>query len=512
MPDPTGFPALITAGPAAGLRILAVDDDPGTLEVVVSMLRTLGYEVATARSGADALHVLESAPPSIVVTDLVMPDVDGAELVRRVKASNPAIPVVVMSVLDSVERAVELLKTGADDYLTKPLSLEVLGAHLESIVNKLATRRNVEELEDLVRYAFNPGKDFVLGPSEAILSVAAKIPAMARTDATVLIVGENGTGKELVARAIHSASRRAERKLTSVSCASIPDGLWERELFGHVKGAFSDAGTGAPGLVKAADGGTLFLDEVGEIPLTVQAKLLRFLQEKEIRPVGAASTTVVDVRVVAATNRDLAAEVTAGRFRPDLYYRLNVIPLRMPSLRERKADIPGLATHFLTRYADRFSRPVVGFSPLALQRICSHDYPGNVRELENVVQQALVAARYTVIAADDIPVGDPTITEERPTALAPAAAERAGPEPSPAPDDEDLPPFGEAKRSTVQAFERSYVTRLLARHEGNVSRAALAAGLPRKSLSRIMNRYRIRGGPNGTGGRRGRPTGSSGPG
>ena len=507
-------PTLLDATPdRSAFRVLVVDDDPTSLQLVVSLVRSLGFDVEPAGNGEDALVRFEATQPQLVLSDLMMPGIDGAELLRRIKAANPSIPVMIMSVLDSVGQAVELLKSGADDYLTKPVARDTLERKLSTLVERSLVQRDVEELRGLIRFAFDPGSDFIVGPSPAMLAVVAKIPTMARTDATIVINGESGTGKELVARAIHHASRRARGPLISFSCGSVPDGLWERELFGHVKGAFSDAGEGGPGVVEAADGGTLFLDEVGEIPLAMQAKLLRFLQEKEYRPVGSVKSKQADVRLVSATHRDLQKMVADGTFRQDLFYRLNVIPLRMPSLRDRKEDIPLLASHFLRAYAKAFEKPVVGFSPTALQKLASYDFPGNVRELENAVQQALVATRYTVLCADDIPVGDAALQEPKPAELA-AMVERKEPlaadgEPhasvSALSTVELELPYNDAKELAVKHFERTYVEELLARHGGNVSRAARAAGLPRKSLSRIMARHEISAGPDGEGGRPGRP-------
>jgi DNA-binding NtrC family response regulator len=504
-------PALL--GPSTAredLRVLVVDDDPTSLQLVVTLVRSLGFAVETAGNGQDGLARFEATQPQLVISDLMMPILDGAGLLAWIKELNPSVPVMIMSVLDSVDQAVKLLKSGADDYLSKPVSRQVLETKLDALVERLLIRRDVEELRELIRSAFELGEGFIVGPSSAMLQVVAKIPTMARTDATIVIYGESGTGKELVARAIHHASRRAKGPMISFSCASVPDGLWERELFGHVKGAFSDAGDGGPGVVETAHGGTLFLDEVGEIPLAMQAKLLRFLQEKEYRPVGSVKPKHADVRLVSATHRDLEAMVAREEFRQDLYYRLNVIPLRMPALRERKEDIPLLAAHFLRRYASSFDKPVVGFSPLALQKLASYDFPGNVRELENAVQQSLIATRYTVICADDIPVGDANLSELKPQELAeppPAiAAVRSGEQVLPDAAGVDLAlPYNEAKERAVKHFERSYVEALLERNSGNVSRAARDAGLPRKSLSRIMARHDIGGGPDGEGGRPGRP-------
>jgi len=494
--------------------VLVVDDDPTSRTLTGQILETLGYQVITATNGEEGLERFEEQRPALVISDLMMPIMDGAEMLQRIKSDNPTVPVVIMTVVDSADQAVRLIKSGADDYLTKPLSMGVLQPRIQALVDRMRLSRDVEELEGLIAFAFNPSEHFVLGTSAAFLKVVAKIPQLARTEVSVLLYGESGTGKELVARAVHHASRRAQGPLITVSCANIPETLWEREFFGHVKGAFSDSGAGAPGLIEAAAGGTLFLDEVGEIPLGMQAKLLRFLQEREYRAVGSTRTLKADVRVVSASNRDLEAEVKAGRFRSDLFYRLNVVPLGIPPLRERKEDIPHLATHFLRRYAEDFGKEVVGFTPVALQRLCSHDYPGNVRELENVIQQCIIAARHNLVSALDVPVGDAALVE-LPGPLAEAASTAADLE-----EPEQLVPdklgrlqlsvnlnrtYNDARQLAIARFEQAYVNRLLREHDGNVSRAARSAGLPRKSLSRVMARHGIAAGPDGKGGRPGRP-------
>jgi two-component system response regulator HydG len=492
----------------AGQRLLVVDDDLELGELLVGVIGELGLEAVAASSAEGALASFEQSSPTLVLTDLMMPEVSGAELLARLKERNPTIPVLVMSVVNSVEQAVELLKSGADDYLVKPLDFQVLRARLETALRKLSSALDLEELERLIDRSFAPQVGIVWGTSAAMLRVAAQVPRIARTNASVLIRGESGTGKEMIARAIHHASRRAQQPLVSVSCASIPDGLWEREFFGHVKGAYSDAGSGGPGLVSVAGEGTLFLDEVGEIPLPMQAKMLRFLQEKEYRPVGSTVLKQANLRIIAATNRDLVQEIAAGRFREDLYYRLNVLQLELPPLRIRKQDLPHLAGFFLTRYAREFEKPVQGFSPRAIQRLSSHEFPGNVRELENVVQQALVNAQHTLVIAADLPVGDPTILEPS-LGAEPAATSVEPARPAGGLAVRSELPYTEAKRQVSEEFERLYVQEVLARHGGNVSRAAAASGLPRKSLARVMARHGLGAGPDGTGGKPGRPRGES---
>ena len=502
-----------TGAPLRGqLTVLVVDDDPTSCALTGQILETLGYRVISATNGQEGLSQFLELRPDLVISDLMMPIMDGAEMMQKIKADNPAVPVIIMTVVDSADQAVRLIKSGADDYLIKPLSMGVIQPRIQALVDRMNLHQDVEELEGLIAFAFNPSDHFVLGASVAFLKVVAKIPQLARTEVSVLLYGESGTGKELVARAVHHASRRSSGPLITVSCANIPETLWEREFFGHVKGAFSDSGAGSPGLIEAASGGTLFLDEVGEIPLTMQSKLLRFLQEREYRAVGSTRVNKADVRVVSASNRDLEVEVKAGRFRSDLFYRLNVVPLQIPPLRQRKEDIPYLASHFLRRYARSFDKEVVGFSHMALQKLCSHDYPGNVRELENVIQQSIIATRHNLVGAHDVSVGDPALVESLASPLgvtAPAPVQQPAFTPHgrgllQIPVDISLA-YNEARQHTISQFEQAYVTRLLGDHDGNVSRAARGAGLPRKSLSRVMARHNIAAGPDGKGGRPGRP-------
>ena len=440
----------------------------------------------------------------MIVTDLKLPGMSGHDLVKAVRLDNPTTPILIMSVINSVEQAVALINSGADDYLIKPLDFSAFKDRVERALRSIATTRDLHLVETSLQRALEPGNGVIWGTSPAMLRAVAQIPMLARTDAPVLVHGESGVGKEIVARAIHYSSRRAGGPMVAISCAAIPEGLWEREFFGHVKGAYSDSGSGGPGVVEAAEGGTLFLDEIGEVPFGMQAKLLRFLQEKEYRRVGDTELRKSDVRIVSATNRDLQLECAAGRFREDLYYRIGVLPLALPPLRERKEDITQYAMHFLRRYAEEYDKPVIGFSPRALQKLCSHDFPGNIRELENITQQCLARARYSIIGADDIPVGNPSFTEERP-----GQAEASPPATAGEPFTESVyaSPYSEAKAAVTANFEIRYVSRLLKEHDGNITRAAEAAGLTRKSLSRIIKRNEL-GAESGYQPRLGRPLGS----
>jgi two-component system response regulator HydG len=389
-------------------RILVADDHDAVREGMILSLTRLGHEVVGVRGGAEALAAYRKRPADVVVTDLRMLPVDGIEVVRRLREADPEATVVVVSAHGTIPVAVEAMREGAIDFIEKPFSPEVLRARVDKAIEIARERRGArtararaEALEqDLVREHDPHG---LVGRSEPMRKVLEQIRKVAATDATVLVLGESGTGKELVARALHDASPRRDRPFVSVSCAAIPEGLLESELFGHERGAFTGAIRRKLGRFELAHEGTLFLDEVGEIPPATQVKLLRVLQERCFERVGGEETVEVDVRVVSATNRDLAAAVREGRFREDLYYRLDVVSIALPPLRERPGDVDELAAHFLSKLAPRLGRAVTGFAPEALECLRRHAWPGNVRELENVLEQALVFADGDLVRALDLP-------------------------------------------------------------------------------------------------------------
>ncbi len=412
-------------------RILVADDHDAVREGMILSLTRLGHEVQGVRGGAEALAAYRKRPADVVVTDLRMVPVDGIEVVRRLREADPEATVVVVSAHGTIPVAVEAMREGAIDFLEKPFAPEVLRARVEKAIEIARERRGArtararaEALEqDLVREHDPHG---LVGRSEPMRRVLEQVHKVAVTDATVLVLGESGTGKELVARALHDASPRRGGPFVSVSCAAIPEGLLESELFGHEKGAFTGAIRRKLGRFELAHEGTLFLDEVGEIPPATQVKLLRVLQERCFERVGGEETVEVDVRVVSATNRDLAALARDGRFREDLYYRLDVVSIVLPPLRDRPGDVEELARHFLSRLAPRLGRPVTGFTPEALECLRRHRWPGNVRELENVLEQALVFADGERVRVEDlpealrrapppgalpVPAGDRTLTE-----------------------------------------------------------------------------------------------------
>ncbi|ABC84004.1 sigma-54-dependent transcriptional regulator [Anaeromyxobacter dehalogenans] len=391
-------------------RILVADDHDALREGMVITLARLGHDVLAVRGGAEAIAAYRKRAADVVVTDLRMVPVDGIEVVRRIRAEDPDATVVVISAHGTIATAVDAMREGAIDFLEKPFSTEALRARVEKAVEIARERRGAQTAraraevldQDRVREREPHG---LVGSSEPMRRVHDQIRKVAPTDATVLVLGESGTGKELVARAIHEASLRREKPFVSISCAAIPEGLLESELFGHERGAFTGAIRRKLGRFELAHEGTLFLDEVGEIPPSVQVKLLRVLQERCFERVGGEETVEVDVRVISATNRDLTRMVAEGRFREDLYYRLNVVPIQLPPLRERPGDVDELARAFLERLAPRIGRPVTSFAPEALELLRRHPWPGNVRELENVVEQALVFADGAAVRPEDLPEG-----------------------------------------------------------------------------------------------------------
>lgn len=381
-------------------RILAVEDDPEMLALLQEHLESEGHRVIAVREGAQALQRLRAEPIDLVLTDLKMPNVDGMEVLRAAREGAPDIPVILITAFGSIETAIQAMRQGAYDYVTKPFALEeislLVAKALETRHLRAENLRLREELEG--RYRF----ENLLGKSPAMQTVFDLIRRVAGGESNVLITGATGTGKELVARAIHFNSSRAKGPFVPVNCAAIPEGLLESELFGHVKGAFTGAVAAHRGLFLGAAGGTLFLDEIASMPLALQAKVLRAIQEREVRPVGGSEVSPVDLRLVAASNRDLKTLVTAGEFREDLYYRLAVIPVHLPPLRERLEDIPLLAEAFLRKYAVSVGRAIKGFSPEAMAQLLTHPWPGNVRELENVVERAVNLCGHEEISAADL--------------------------------------------------------------------------------------------------------------
>ncbi len=382
-------------------RILVVDDEVNARTALAELLRDEGYEVETAADAFKALGKYEAFSPHVVVTDLKMPGMDGIELVKKIRAMEDAAAVVVMTAFGAVASAVDAMRAGAAEYLTKPLDFDELLVVVDKVFEQQALRRETRQLRVRVRDRVAPSN--IVGVSPPMQRVFEVVDQVAPSRATVMISGESGTGKELVANAIHQRSPRANGPFVKLHCAALAESLLESELFGHEKGSFTGASARKDGRFQIADGGTLFLDEIGEISPTIQVKLLRFLQEHEFERVGGTQTIRVDVRVIAATNRNLTEEVAKGRFREDLFYRLNVVALEMPPLRDRRSDIPGLAKFFLDRYMRENAKQIEGFAPETIELLIAYDWPGNVRELENAIERAVVLTTGTTVEARFLP-------------------------------------------------------------------------------------------------------------
>ena len=450
-------------------RVLVVDDDDAHRGMLRMMLRSWGYEVDEAGDGDAAVEAVRAQSYDAVLTDVRMARMDGIHALKGILAYNPALPVILMTAYSSVETAVEALRLGAFDYLIKPLDFEALRQCLQKAIEQ--SRCSVENRE-LRRQLTEAAGPEILGHSPAVEELRAIIATVAPTEATVLINGESGTGKELVARALHMASERASRPLVTVNCAALAENLLESELFGHERGAFTGADKRREGRFVQADGGTLFLDEIGEMPLALQAKLLRALQQGEVQRVGSDKPLTVDVRVIAATNRNLQIEVAEKRFREDLYFRLNVINIEVPPLRRRPEDIPLLAAHFLQRYAERNRKSIKGFSPQALDILLRHDWPGNVRELENAVERAAILCNGDLITPRELPQ---TVSQSGGAApLAEAPAEQGE---------------GSLAGLKLDDVERRAIEETLRQTGDNKSEAARRLGITRATLHNKLRKY-----------------------
>lgn len=382
-------------------RILLVDDEKNILKVMSASLKKEGYEVETARSGEDAIEKVGNNRYNLVITDYKLPGINGLDLLKELKVKNAELLVIILTAYGTIEKAVEAMKKGASNYLTKPLNLEELTLVVRDAMERHAL---IEENKDLKRrlldkYSF----DNIIGKSPAIEEVFRMIRMVSQSNANILIIGESGTGKELVALAIHYDSERKDFPFIPVDCAAIPEGLLENEIFGHEKGAYTGAHDRRLGMIEQAHMGTIFLDEVGELSLNLQKKLLRVLQEREFHRLGGKERVKVNIRVIAATNRDLQQDVKEGRFREDLFYRLNVVTIPIPSLRERMNDVPLLAEHFLGKYNDENKKDIRSFTPEVMKLFMSYEWLGNVRELENIVERAVVLCNFEKIVVDNIP-------------------------------------------------------------------------------------------------------------
>ncbi|HYH96944.1 sigma-54 dependent transcriptional regulator [Hyalangium sp.] len=444
-------------------RILVVDDEDNARRAIVTILGEEGYEVSEASNGVDALARIAEFSPAVVLSDVRMPQMDGLTLLKKARELGSDTTFVMMTAFASVETAVEAMRAGADNYLLKPLNADTVLVILGKALEKRSLRREAESLREQVRQRSRFHN--IIGDSPQLQGVYDVIRRAAATRATVLILGESGTGKELIAQALHHESQRRDKPFIRVHCAALSENLLESELFGHEKGSFTGAAARKEGRFELADGGTLFLDEIGEISPSVQVKLLRVLQQREFERVGGTQTLKVDVRIVAATHRDLTAEVKAGRFREDLFYRLNVVSVTLPPLRERKSDIPPLVSHFLEKYGESYGKEVKGLAPGTLQALLAHDWPGNIRELENAIERAVVLALGAEVATDDLP---PVLRGPRPlgttsTNLIPGAS--------------------------MGTIEREAILRTLEMVQGSTSRAAEILGISVRKIQYRLKEY-----------------------
>jgi two-component system response regulator HydG len=446
-------------------NILIVDDDAAHRLMLREAVKDRGRRSLEASSGEEGLKVLETEAVDLVLLDIKMPGMGGMEALKHIKAFNPVLPVIMMTAYATVQTAVEALKMGAEDYLLKPLNLDELEEAIQAVIQSsigqpFESPFSVPQLE---------GMDLVAESAvmQEILDDAVRV---ASTDATVLLTGESGSGKEVLAEVVHRMSARAEKRILTVNCAAIPDTLIESELFGHKRGSFTGADRDKEGLFQAAEGGTLFLDEIGDLPLPAQAKLLRVLQDGKVTPVGGTSEIETDVRIIAATNRDLEEDVEKGRFREDLFYRISVFPIRTPPLRERKIDIPPLAELFLKRFVGRHGKDIKGFTPKALTNLLSHDWPGNVRELMNVIERAVILSRYEYLDMADLPG---IISDDLPDTIGSAPSLQTG--------------------ITLREMEKILIEKTLTDTDSNRTHSARILGITRKTLLSKIREYGIEG-------------------
>ncbi len=445
---------------AAKERILVMDDDEGLLTLLRMRLTSFGFEVTLCSNGKAAIAHIQQTPFDFAILDVRMPDIGGLKVMEELLQLHPTLPVLILTAHGCIPDAVEAMKKGAYSYLTKPFDDKELQACIDKALSQKRMTQEIHRLKMLVNELY--GMENVVARSPQMQAILQQVSRVANTDATVCISGETGTGKEVIARVIHCNSSRATGPFVGVNCAAIPESLFESELFGHTRGSFTGAYQSKTGLFETGHRGTLFLDEIGELPLALQGKLLRAIQEREVFPIGARQPVKVDVRLITATNKDLSAAVQDGRFREDLFYRIQVVPLALPSLRERRQDIPALAQHFLKRSAARANKAIRGFVPDALQKLTVYSWPGNIRELENVVEHAVIMATQDMITPDLLPIARP-----------------AG--------KGTLVPLTEAKES----FERDYLKTLLQITEGNISRASQIAGRYRSDFYKLLKKYHL---------------------
>ncbi len=464
------------------LNLLIIDDEEKTRQILEINLQS-AHNVILAKNGREALSLLQSEPIDIVLTDLKMPEVDGQTVMKEVKKMGRNIPVIIMTAFGTVENAVSMMKEGAFDYLTKPIDLDQLDLVLTRAMNHVKLIRENEELRNQLRSIGNLSN--IITASPKIQDVLKTVQQIASTNFTVLIEGETGTGKELIARAIHSSSHRAAKTFVAINCGAIPRELLESEFFGSEKGAFTGATSRRIGKFEQASGGTLFLDEIGELPIELQVKLLRAIEEQAIIRVGANEKISLDLRIVAATNRKLKIEVEAGRFRSDLYYRLNVVNIALPPLRERSEDVPLLAQHFLMKHKQNVGKDIKGFEPTALIYLKAYQWRGNVRELENAVVRSMVAASEEYITIDDLPADLHIGSND-------------GQESIPSSYQEFLSQKKILKDKHLREFEKYFILEALRNNQWNISQTAKSLDMDRRQLQNMMKEHGLKSKENET--------------
>jgi two-component system response regulator PilR (NtrC family) len=456
-------------------RILVVDDERSMRELLAIVLGREGYEVVVAENGRQALDELERRPVDLLISDIHMPDMTGLDVLRTAKGMNPDLAGIMVTAFASTETAIEALRMGAYDYIHKPFNVD----ELKIVVLGALERRRLRRENVLLKRVLGERHQFsnIIGRSESMLAVFELIETIAQTSSTVLVTGESGTGKELAARAIHFNSARKDRPFVAVNCGALTETLLESELFGHVRGAFTGAATNKKGLIEVAERGTIFLDEIGEMSPLMQVKLLRVLQERVFRRVGGTDEIAADIRIITATNRDLAQMVSESKFREDLYYRINVIPLHLPTLRERGEDIPILAEHFVTRFAAELGKPVQGLAAESLSLLVQYHWPGNIRELENAMERAVALERTPVILPPSLP------------AAVRAAGGAAGAPTEDVLEADTLPDSGFDLERHVREIERQYITEALRRTDGVKVKAAELLGMSFRSFRYYAKKY-----------------------
>ena len=471
---------------AESARILVVDDERSMREMLAILLKREGHQVAVAENGRGAIELLNQRPFDLVVSDARMPDVDGLEVLRHARSINPSIIAIMVTAYGSPDLLRGVAQLGVNDYVEKPFNTEVLRFR----IRKELDRRRLQQENVLLKRAMHSAHQFsnIIGNSAAMRQVFELVETIAGTGSTVLITGESGTGKELVARAVHVRSPRSDRPFVAVNCGALTETLLDSELFGHMRGAFTGADGNKKGLIEVADKGTIFLDEIGEMSPMLQVKILRVLQERKFRRVGGTEEVEDDIRIIAATNRDLARMVAEGQFREDLYYRINVIPVRLPALRERLEDVPMLAEHFVAKFAGQMNKPIHGISGAAMAHLTAHTWPGNVRELENAIERAVALERTPSILPESLP---DTVRGTAQGVLSPASAAAAA-----APD---APPVarptldkGFDLEQHVQHLEREYIAEALRRSGGVKVKAAELLGMSFRSFRYYMKKYNLK--------------------